>query len=116
MTFPRSSHKFLLSSITSTELRKITFLTKYMDDRDLFSRRMDAWVLIYKSLCRLVDWLRSPGNHHTLEVELRLTNIEDFPEEPNFTKFLPEFREKGVVTIKDHAHNDRVLYSSAHNR
>jgi len=87
-----------------------------MDDQAFFSRHMEAWVPIDEHLCRLVDWLRLVGYRHIPEVELQLTMIVDHHGERTFTKFLPGFREVGIVTIKDAAHPDRVLYSSTHNR
>ena len=70
-----------------------------------------AWIDV--KLCGLVDQLRAMGYRHTLEVELRLTlGIGGGPEECDFSRFLPEFREKGVVTVVD---GDQVLHSSAHN-
>ena len=71
--------------------------------------------MIDKELCRLVDRLRATGYRHTLEVELRLTKIGHDVRKCVFTKFLPEFREKGIVTIVGGEHGDRVLHSSAQN-
>jgi hypothetical protein len=113
---PSSPHEILLSSITSTKLRKIVFSAEYMQDCRIFAQRMEAWAPIDKLLCELVDRLRETRYRHTLEVELRLTYMEDDPGEYDFIKFLPEFREKGIVTIKDAVHGDRVLHSSTHNR
>ena len=62
---------------------------------------MEGWTLIDKQLCGLVDRLRAAGYRHTLEAELRLTGIRDDPGKYYFTEFLPEFREKGLVTITD---------------
>ena len=114
VAWPNHAHRILLYSITSTELRKISFQTRYMDDRSIFSRKVEAWASIDKQLCGLVERLRLMGYHHTLEAELRLETAEDYPGEHTFTRFLPGFREKGTVTIKDAAHRDRVLYSSTH--
>jgi len=62
-----------------------------------------------KELCGLVDRLYGMGYCHTLEVELRLGKLGqvqnfrgDDPGGYDFTKFLPRFREKGVVTIADY--------------
>ena len=101
------SHYRLLSSITSLELQKIILTTKtmYWGTRPSIDRQ----------LCKLVDWLCMAGYHHTLEVELQITVIEDdcvgynFPERFNFS----EFRERGVVTIVNAVH--QLLYSSACN-
>ena len=87
-----------------------------MYNRKTFARRTEAWGLIDEELCMLVDRLRGTGYRHTLEVELRLTQVGDGPEEYDFTQLLPEFTEKGIVTIIDVFHGNRLLYSSAHSR
>ena len=38
------------------------------------------------------------------------------PREHDFSKFLPEFREKGVVTVVDADDGDRLLHSSVRAR
>ena len=112
--WPNPSQKLLLSSIISTELRKITFSPSYMSDSIIFAQQMEEWAVIDEGLCELVDRLRAAGYRHTLEAELRLTGIGDDPGRWDFTMFLPEFREKGIVTVVDTAHGDRVLHSSTH--
>ena len=114
VNWPNSSHEVLLSSITSTELRRITFRTKYMHDWRVFAGQIKQWALIDEQLCGLVDRLRGMGYHHTLEAELRFTKIGDDPDKYDFAKILPEFRRKGVVTVIDAVHGDRLLHSSAH--
>ena len=116
MPCTNTPHQAPLSSITSTELQKIIFIAKYIHDRATFERRMENWGLIDNQLCGLVDRLRATGYCHTLEVELRLTGIYDDPGNYDFTKFLPGFGEKGVVTIIDATDGDRLLRSSARNR
>lgn len=113
VTWPNPPHDPIFSSITSTELRKITFFVWYMHKWKIFSQRMGAWGLIDKQLCELVDRLCFMGYRHTLEAELRLAEIEGKPGEYDFTGFLPEFRAKGVVTV---VHGDQLLHSSAHHR
>ena len=76
---------------------------------------MDQWVEIDKELCGLVDRLRATGYRHTLEVELRHTEVGSDVGKHDFTKFLPKFRERGFVTVIDAVHGDRVLHSSAQN-
>ena len=66
-----------------------------------------------KQLCEVVDRLRAMGHHHTLEVELRFSRVED--DLIYFTKIFPRFEEKGVVTITDRACGD-LIYRSARNR
>jgi len=108
-----SSHMVPLSSITSLELRKVTFPANYMV---IFPQRAEQWDTIDKGLCGLVDRLRATGYGHTLEVELRFTEVRSDVWKHDFTKFLPKFREKGVVTVIDAVHNDRILHSSTQNR
>ena len=73
--FSSSSHEVLLSSITSTELRKVIFLVWNEGDW-LFEQGMKAWILIDRQLCRLVDRLRPAGYRFTLEAELRLSDYD----------------------------------------
>ena len=70
------------------------------------------WPLVDRQLCELVDRLRAAGYRHTLEVELRLVVTRNNLAEYDCTRLLPEFGEKGVVTIVDTDHGNRVLYSS----
>jgi len=108
---PNSAHEVLLSSITSTKLRKIIFLASYMHKFFLFTRE---WALFDEQLCQLMDRLRPTGYHHTLEAELRLTEIRRDFDQCDFTMFLPKFREKGIVTIVDAVDGNRLLHSSTH--
>ena len=95
---PRSPpNRTLLSSITSLELRKIIFSAECVGGWDVHTGLKER-ALVDKQLCELVDRLRVAGYHHILEVELRLTRAGDDPGKYDFTKFLTEFREKGVVT------------------
>jgi len=110
-TWPNSTHEVLLSSITSTELRKVIFPVGYMYNSWIFAARILEWAVIDKRLCDLVARLGRTGYRHTLEVEVRFTEIDDAPGKYEFTQFLPEFRKKGVVTIIDAVH-DLVLHSS----
>lgn len=105
----------LFSSITSTELRKITFLAEHGGEPTLFSREMKSWDFIDEHLCNLVDRLRAMGYRHILEVELRLGWTVKFPGKHGFARLLPAFRKKGVVTITDAILNGRVVHCSTHN-
>ena len=115
VTWSSVSHQ-VLPSITSTELRKIIFPVRYMKDWNIFARQPEGRAFVDEQLCGVVDRLRAMGYRHTLEAELRLTDIGGDPGKYDFTIFLPEFREKGIVTIIDAAHGDRLLHSSIHNR
>ena len=99
----------VLPSITSTELRKVIFPVYYDQNRGIFAQRTGGWALIDKQLCELVDRLRAKGYRHNLEAELQVRRMGGDPGEYDFVKVLPEFREKGVVTIVDADRNDRVL-------
>lgn len=106
--WPSSLHQ-VLSSITSTELRKIIF-------RGVFNQQAEVWALIENRLCGLVDQLRARGYRHTLEAELRLIIRVGDLGMYDFTTIFPEFREKGVVTIIDAARGDGwFLHSSTLN-
>ena len=116
MDCPGSSHKFPFSTITSTALRKIIFSATNINHWWVVARRAEDWALLDNQLCGLVNRLRVMGYRHALEAELQFIHVEGNPEACDFTKFLPEFREKGVVTIIDTAHGGRVLHSSIHDR
>jgi len=106
-------HEDLLPSITSTDLRKIVIQTRREYNCRVFSRQSELWDSLDEEFCEVVDRLRAVGHPHTLEVELRFTQVEGYPGEINFTKVLPGFREKGAVTIIDDACGDVVHRSSA---
>ena len=108
MAKPGPTHQVLLSSITSTKLRKVIFLMWNMFGWEKFAEGAAA---IDKELCGLADRLRAAGRCHTLEVELRFRGARHYPEEYDFIEFLPEFREKGVVTV---INCNRVLLYSTH--
>ena len=111
---PGSSHRILISSISSTELRKVTFLLRYTYSWTSFAQQTEGWASIDKALCGLVDRLSTEGYRHTLEAQLRLRGIR-YDGKHDFTKFLPEFREKGVVTVIDASYTvDRLIHSSVH--
>ena len=98
----RSSHmhETLLSSVASTELRKVTFVVWHTHEWGASAQGMEVWVVIDKQLCELVDRLRAMGYRHTLELELRFVKVGGDPGKFDSTIFLPEFREKGVVTTR----------------
>ena len=104
VTQPSPLHEALLSSITSIELRKVVFLIWDIHDWKIFAQRTKEWALIDKQSCRLVDRLRTAGYRHTLEAELQLREVGGDPEAYEFTAFLPEFIEKGLVTVVDATH------------
>ena len=78
---------------------------------------MEEWAFIDEQLCALVNRLRAMEYRRTLEVQLRLMRVGGDPAKTyDFTRFLPEFREKGVVTVIDVVRGDQVLHSSTRNR
>ena len=112
VNLPNSTHEVLLSSTASTELRKVIIRTGRAYDWMDFLRRTKLWTWIDKQLSELVDRLRAMGHSHTLEAELRFTQLKDLSEY-DFTKFFPQFREKGVLKVIDAAHGGGVVYSSS---
>jgi hypothetical protein len=110
VTSASSTIKDLLSTITSTELRKIIFSTRYMDDWRTSPPRMEGWDLIDEQLCGLVDRLCATGYRYTLEVEMESMKAEGSPEYDNFTKVFPKFREKGIVTVIDAGFGPQVFH------
>lgn len=114
---PGSTYKTLLSSVASTELRRIVIHTRLVCGLGISSQRvLQLWAPVDGQLCGLVDRLRAKGHCHRLEVELRFSWIIGDPSRVDFTKLLPGFREKGVVTIVNAKHGNQVLHSSTHSR
>ena len=110
-----TTHAFLLGSITSTELRKIIFLVGHMGRWWNFPREVKKWASIDEHMCGLVDRLRAMEYHHTLEAELRFRpQGGDDIVMYDFSRFFPKFREKGIVTVVDIVHGDRIFHSSVH--
>lgn len=106
----------VFSSITCNKLHRIIFLVNRMNDLNAFLQGVGVWTSIDKWLCELVARLGRTGYRHTLEVEVRLTEIGDGLSEHDFTRFFPEFREKGVTTIIDADRGELVLHSSTRSR
>ena len=98
ITWPSSACK-TLSSITSTELRKIIFPVRYIHEWNVFTGKMEIHTPIDQQLCELVAQLGRSGYRHTLEVELRLAGTMFGLTDHDFTTLLPEFRKTGVVNI-----------------
>ena len=81
-----------------------------MRDWVTFERQIKSWVLVDEQPCGMVDRLRSTGHRYPLEVELRLPKIKGDAVKFDFTKFLPELREKGVVTITNTVRSTQPLH------
>ena len=107
MSLQRLEEVSLISTITSTSIRKIVFSPSL--SRDL---REQFWSSLDTELSSLVDRLRRSGYKHTLELEVR--HQSDFAEkvpDAGPDAFLPKFREKGRVTISE-VGSGRILYCS----
>lgn len=91
---PSERELALISSITSTNFRKVIF----SPDVSGFLLDERYWLPFDDTICGLVDRLRASGNKHTLEVELRV-RIEEFGGEGYQAWFFPKFKEKGRVRI-----------------
>lgn len=93
-------HERLLTSITSTKLRKVVFSVSPMYARATASTVKRSWASVDTHLCRLVDRLGRAGCRHMLEVEFR-PNEDGDGRKHDLYKFLPKFGKRGVVTIAD---------------
>ena len=114
MYFPRFSHKVPLHAITSTELQKIVFSSTNPCVSTLVGCLTEDWVLVDNQLCELLFRLRAMGYRHTLEVELQFLKVRGNPEKRGFTKLLPRFREKGIVTVVNAAYGGGLLRTPLH--
>ncbi|KAF9648089.1 hypothetical protein BDM02DRAFT_3269711 [Thelephora ganbajun] len=95
---PQEQERILISSITSTSLRKIIFapVTKRITWGLLWDH--PCWMPFDDMICGFVDRLQASGYKHTLELEFRVNSVE-LGEEVHRKDFLPKFREKGLVRI-----------------
>jgi hypothetical protein len=87
-----------ISSITSTNLRKLTFssLVPLLMWESLLDN--PSWTPFDDMVCGLVDRLRASGYANTLEVEFRAVFVEP-GEGMHHEKFLPKFKEKERVRV-----------------
>jgi len=94
----------LVSSITSTNIRKITFTKSFaLQDYpvgDTYWKKLDS------SLCQLVD---QSGCEHQLEMKFQAYNVQCWMVE--FEEYLPKFHGKGRVTVVNQDSN-MVVYCS----
>jgi len=89
---PGIAESDLISSITSTNIRRITF-TQPISPHDTWMSDHLNWARLDNSLCRLVDRL---GSGHRLEVEFLAFNARLWwGGDLGFKKYLPRFHEKG---------------------
>ena len=109
LEFPENSsitlHQRFLTSINSTELRKVIFPVRSKYYADVFLEGAKLWASTDKQLCELVTRLGRAGYRHTLEVEFRLYCLG----EGKWSTLLPEFRDRlrGVVTVVKAACRDQ---------
>lgn len=104
----------LLTSITSTNLRKIVIPTRLLhpwfgvDDPSSTS----YYAIVDNSLCQLVERLQGFGYKHRLVVVFNLWQGDIYGhEEMDFEELFPRFRERGRVKVVD-GPNDRAVYCS----
>ena len=97
----------VLSTITSTNIRKIVFHPFLKADlRDQF------WSSLDTELSGLVDRLRASGYQHILDLEFqRDLGFAEMVLGAGLDRFLPKFREKGRVTISQSG-SGRIFYCS----
>lgn len=100
----RPQELMLISSIASTNFRKLVFVSREL--RKLFHFVEFGWAEFDDMICGLVDRLRSSRYNHTLEVEFRTESVE--LGEEHYSTILPKFREKGRVEIVVEG-SDRML-------
>jgi len=114
-TYPGIEEVHLISSITSTSIRKVTFVHETLP-RGLPRRDAD-WGILDDPLCQLVDRL---GYKHELEVNLRfevagVMEVDEETRELRIVNSLARFREKGRIRVVlvdvDHG-SETVVYSS----
>ena len=94
---PRKQELVLISSINSTNLRKLVFALPdiYRTRNSLWDSR--GWISFDNMICGLVDRLRMSGYRHTLELELQIAYLKLGKQ--RHERFLPKFKEKGLVRI-----------------
>ncbi|KAF9645186.1 hypothetical protein BDM02DRAFT_3189917 [Thelephora ganbajun] len=95
--FPQEQVRFLISSITSTNLRKLV-LSQLISPHGENILENPCWAPFDDVVCGLVDRLQVSGYKHTLELEFR-TNFVELGDEVHCEDFLPKFQERGSVRI-----------------
>ena len=100
MGYPGSEEANLVSSVTSSNIRKVTFVGE--SSAGFLSRGGD-WGVLDETLCRLADRL---GSKRVLDVDFRLVDTEvevmvggERALEPERVDSLARFREKGRVRV-----------------
>ena len=98
MTYPGPKEAKLVCSITSPNIRKVTFVGE--SSAGFLSRGGD-WGVLDETLCRLADRL---GSKRVLDVDFRLVDTRVMVKgkrapEPEIVDPLARFREKGRVRV-----------------
>jgi hypothetical protein len=109
VTYPGIEEANLVSSITSTNIQKVTFVHESVVWG--LSGFGVNWGVLDDPLCRLVD--RS-GCKRGLVVDFRFVGVDEQAGESKLVKSLAKFREKGrmrVVCVGPDG-SERVIYSS----
>ena len=113
MRYPRSEEANLVSSVTSPNMRKVTFVGESSTG---FLGRGGDWGILDETLCRLADRL---GSKRVLEVDFRLvdTRVMEGAKrtvELEIMDSLARFRDKGRVKVIRVCSDgsERVVYTS----
>lgn len=89
---PEKEELTFISSITSTNFRKLVFSAHDFRPQSLGS---SCWVPFDDVVCKLVDKLRASGSANTFDIEFNFEIVFGIFEGEE--TFLPKFREKGRV-------------------
>jgi hypothetical protein len=109
MIHPQKWEQIIISSITSTNLQRITFSPFGPLARETLLLDDPCWAPFDDMMCGLADRLCMAGCANTLEVEFRVKSVEP-GEEARLEEFLPKFKEKGVVRIGRVSSGDAMEY------
>ena len=96
LSYPGEEIANIISSITSTSIRKMTFVHNPWVGCRSYHRYHTAWEKLGNHLCRFVDRL---GCERELEVDFRPTRRKEQTGKPNVLESLTEFREKCGVRV-----------------
>jgi len=107
---PARDEGHLIASITSTNIRKLVFLTSSIELVISNPNLVRYYEVIDDRLCQLVERLRRSGYQHRLEVEYQTCESPQDDVEPDFSRSLLKFREQGLVKIVET--DGRVIYCS----
>ena len=101
--FPKSGDFSLITTIASTNIRKITF--REWTPRPRFVAILDT------ALSDLVDRLCASGYEHTLQLEIQPPKYPEADFDPNLGRLFPRFIAKGQVAVVG-ARSGKLLYCS----